>query len=69
MLRWVTPILVIWTLVAIILHCCGVGEFAQWPICAWITHWSCMCLLLWDLLIGVGALFVLLIIQLAERFR
>lgn len=36
-----------WTLIAVILHCCGVNYFATLPVIDWPWHWSCCCLMLW----------------------
>ena len=63
MLKYVFPVLVVWTLVSIILHLCGVGSFAVWPIIAGPLTWSCCCLLMWDFIIAFAALFILLIIK------
>jgi len=37
----------IWTLVALILHFCGVGAFAEWPAIAGPFTWSCCTLEIW----------------------
>lgn len=37
----------IWSIIAVVLHLCGVGSFAEWPIIAWPWHWSCLCIELW----------------------
>ena len=41
----------IWTLVSVILHFAGVENFKDWPVIAWPTTWSCMCLELWVLIV------------------
>ena len=43
----------IWTLVAVILHFVGLGAFANWPVIAGPFTWSCMCLFIWEICIGV----------------
>lgn len=40
-------IIELWTIIAIVLKLVGVGDFAEWPIIAWPTHWSCLCLEIW----------------------
>ena len=37
----------LWTIVAIILHFCGVGAFASWPVIAGPFTWSCCTLEIW----------------------
>ena len=51
----------IWTLVAVVLHFIGLGAFADWPVIAGPFTWSCMCLLLWEVIAGAvfGALALL----------
>ena len=34
----------VWSVIAVVLHFVGIGSFAEWPIIAWPTHWSCLCL-------------------------
>ena len=41
----------IWTIIAIVLKLAGVGSFAEWPIIAWPTHWSCLCIEIWAIII------------------
>lgn len=51
----------IWTIIAVVLHCCGVGDFANWPIIAGPFTWSCMCIEIWVfLLYGIALLICLL---------
>lgn len=52
------PLIVVWSLVAVILHCSGVGLFAQWPVTALPWHWSCLCILWWDLLVALFCIVV-----------
>lgn len=40
-------IIELWTIVAVALKLAGVGVFAEWPIIAWPTNWSCLCLEIW----------------------
>lgn len=37
----------IWTLIALILHFCGVGAFAKWPAIAGPFTWSCCTIEIW----------------------
>lgn len=37
-----------WTMIAVVLHICGVGFFEGWPIIALPWHWSCFCLFIWE---------------------
>lgn len=37
-------IIEVWTLIAIVLHCCDVKYFANLPIIDWPWNWSCLCL-------------------------
>ncbi len=41
----------LWTIISIILHYAGVGDFKDWPVIASPTTWSCMCLELWVLIV------------------
>lgn len=41
----------VWTLVAVVLHCCDVSAFGEFPVIAWPWHWSCFCLFIWEWLI------------------
>lgn len=43
--------IIIWSLVAVILHFSDVGKFKDWPVMSWPWRWSCLCLLEWLLLI------------------
>lgn len=40
----------LWTIIAIVLKLAGVGSFAEWPIIAWPTHWSCLCVEIWAII-------------------
>ena len=40
-------IIEVWTIVAVVLHLCGVGSFAEWPLIANPFTWSCLCLEIW----------------------
>lgn len=40
-------IIELWTIVAVVLHFCGVGCFAEWQVIAGPLTWSCMCLEIW----------------------
>ena len=37
----------IWTLIALVLHFCGVGSFAEWPAIAGLFTWSCCTIEIW----------------------
>ena len=37
----------IWSILAVVLHFCGVGAFAEWPVIAGPFTWSCLCLEIW----------------------
>lgn len=37
----------IWSILAVVLHFCGVGAFAEWPVIAGPLTWSCLCLEIW----------------------
>lgn len=49
-----------WTLVAVILHFCGIEYFANLPVIDWPWHWSCMCLFIWVILLYI-VLFILFV--------
>ena len=62
-------VIIIWTLVAVILHFSDVGKFKNWPVIAWPWRWSCLCLLEWCLFIlavllmlGVGLMLLVPIV-------
>lgn len=40
-------LIILWTIVAIVLNLCGVGDFATWKITALPWHWSCCCIFYW----------------------
>lgn len=44
-------IIEIWSILAVVLHFCGVGAFAEWPVIAGPTTWSCLCLEIWVFII------------------
>ena len=41
----------IWTLIALVLHFCGVGSFAEWPAIAGPFTWSCCTIEIWVFII------------------
>ena len=59
----------LWSIVAITLTLCGVGSFAQWNITAWPWHWSCLCILYWDLILTVALIFLLAGLKLFVAWR
>ena len=44
----------LWTIVAIILHFCGVGAFASWPVIAGPFTWSCCTLEIWVFIVYIA---------------
>lgn len=40
-------LVIIWTFIAIILHCTGADTFKDWPIISWPWKWSCLCVFEW----------------------
>ena len=44
----------LWSIVAVVLHFVGVGSFAEWPLIAGPTHWSCLCLEIWMFIIYIA---------------
>lgn len=63
-MKIVFPIIMIWTLVVIILHFCGVGAFANWPVIAGPFTWSCCFVFIWDMILTIALLTFVLIIKL-----
>lgn len=61
------PTIVLWSLVAVVLHLCGVGAFAEWPITAWPWHWSCLCILWYDLMLTVILIVALAVLKVITR--
>lgn len=53
----------LWTIVAIVLHLCGVGSFAEWEIFASPFSWSCLCLEMWSFIFYAICLVLLLVIK------
>jgi len=55
-------IIEVWTLIAVVLHCCDVKYFANLPIIDWPWNWSCLCLEIWlcFVYIALGVLWVYL---------
>lgn len=53
LLKLIFPVIVVWSLVAVVLHFAGVGAFAEWAVTAVPWHWSCLCILWWDLIVAV----------------
>lgn len=51
----------IWTLIALILHFCGVGAFAEWPAIAGPFTWSCCTIEIWVFIVyaAIIALYVI----------
>lgn len=41
----------VWSMLAIVLHLCGVGSFADWSITAFPWRWSCLFILYWWLIL------------------
>lgn len=51
----------IWTLIALVLHFCDVGAFAEWPAIAGPFTWSCCTIEIW-LFMFYGIVFVLAVL-------
>lgn len=62
-------IVLVWTLVAVILHLIGVGQFAEWELTAWPGHWSCLCLMYWFLIIYVELLGMVTLVALYSKWK
>ena len=60
---------IVWSIVAVTLALCGVGSFAQWPITAWPWHWSCLCILYWDLILTAALFFILFVLKFIVAWR
>lgn len=54
----------LWTLIAVTLHLCGVGLFAEWPIIAGPFTWSCLCVEIWVFIVYAILHFFILIAKL-----
>lgn len=61
--KLVFPVIVVWTLVAVILHFAGVGAFAEWVVTAAPWHWSCLCIFWWDLIVGFACALLSILIR------
>lgn len=48
----------LWTIAAIILHFCGVGAFASWPVIAGPFTWSCCTLELWVFIMYIAIVLI-----------
>lgn len=59
----------LWTILAIVLTLCGVGAFASWDITAMPWHWSCLCILYWDIILTIAFLAVLTLVKLFIVWR
>lgn len=62
--------ILLWTLVASVLHIAGVDSFAEWPIIAGPLTWSCFSVFIWSWIIVIifnGVLVTLFCI--IEQFR
>lgn len=57
----------LWTIIAVILHFCGVGDFSEWPIIAGPFTWSCLCVEIWVFIIYAMLLLFLLITKFLTR--
>lgn len=62
-------IVLVWTLVAVILHLSGVGQFAQWELTAWPWHWSCLCLMYWFWILYVGMLGMVTLVTIYSEWK
>lgn len=59
----------LWTILAIVLNLCGVGTFASWDITAMPWHWSCLCILYWDIILTVLLFVILALMKLILAWR
>lgn len=62
-------IVLVWTLVAVILHLIGVGQFAEWELTAWPWYWSCLCLMYWFLILYVELLGMVTLVTLYSKWK
>jgi len=62
-------IVLVWTLVAVILHLIGVGQFAEWELTAWPGSWSCLCLMYWFLILYVELLGMVTLVTLYSKWK
>lgn len=67
MVKLFFPLVLLWSLIAVVLNLCGVGAFAAWPITAWPWHWSCLCILWWDLMLTVILIVVTAVLTFIAR--
>ena len=65
----ISIIVLLWTLVAVVLSLCGIGAFAEWPITAWPWHWSCLCILYWDIVLWSALIFLFVSIGFITAWR
>lgn len=63
LLKLIFPVIVVWSLVAVILHCSGVGMFAEWPVTDWPWHWSCLCIFWWDMVVPLACVVILFVFK------
>lgn len=63
LMKLIFPVIVVWSLVVVILHCSGVGMFAEWPITAWPWHWSCLCIFWLDMVVLLACVVILLVLK------
>lgn len=67
MVKLFFPLVLLWSLIAVVLNLCGAGAFATWPITAWPWHWSCLCILWWDLMLTVILIVVTAVLTFIAR--
>lgn len=65
----ISMFVLLWTVVAVVLSLCGIGAFAEWPITAWPWHWSCLCILYWDIILWSTLIFLFLFIKAMVEWR
>lgn len=59
----------LWTILVIVFALCGVGAFASWDITAMPWHWSCLCILYWDIILTVLLFIILALLKLILAWR
>ena len=61
-------IIEVWTIISLVLHFCGIGAFAEWPVIANPFSWSCLCLEIWVFVLYISIpLLYLLIVIISEK--
>lgn len=69
MLAKLIPFTLIWTVISTILHCSGVGNFADWAIVSWPWKWSCFCVLEWNIIAWAVVFIIAFVVMIYVRVR